>query len=123
MTDDGRPGVAEALEAAIEYLEFARPERRDTAAGVVRARELVASAEAGLQAEQPVPLRAEAAVTSYERLRREVTIDRPFRGLYRDVGADLGSDGPAGGLDPETALAVDGVEVAIERSLQGPDDG
>lgn len=133
------------LEAAIEYLELARLERRDTAAGFVQARELVAYAEAGLQAEQPVPLRgevaelvrseperepprsleelrAEAAVSSYEQLRIEVTLDQTFRQLYRDVDADLGRDGPAGDLDPETALAVAGLEMDIERSLQGPDD-
>lgn len=189
MTDDGKPGVAAALDEAlmethhlanlsgldearqarrrlveaqsassvartrdrldqaIEYLELARMERRDTAAGFVQARELVAYAEAGLQTERPVPLTssptelvrsapereprrtleellAEARVNSFDQLRYDVALDATFDQLRREVADDPERPDPAdrGDLDPEAALELASLEMDIERSLQGPAD-
>lgn len=189
MTDDGKPGVAEALdealmethhlanisgldearlarrrlveaqsatsvhrtrdrlEQAIEYLELARLERRDTAAGFVQARELVAYAEAGLRAERPAPLdrspldllrrtsepesretlaelRADAAVGSFEQLRHDVQLEDTFRELQRQVNDGEFDHEPAddGDLDPEAALSLASLEMDIERSLQDAGD-
>lgn len=135
------------LEQAIEYLELARMERRDTAAGFVQARELVAYAEAGLTRERPVPmtgspvelvrsapererrknlqeLRAEAAVSSYQQLRYDVRLEDTFRTLHREVNEGeiehVPADDPE--LDPEAALELASLEMDIERSLQGTDE-
>lgn len=186
MTDDGKPGVGDALdealmethhlanlsgldeaqlarrrlleaqsatsvertrdrlEQAIEYLELARLERRDTAAGFVQARELVAYAEAGLRSERPVPLtgspeelvrserdpeprqtlqdlRSEVAVNSYEQLRYDVNLDDTFQELHRQLNDDEIEHEPAddGELDVDDALEMASLEMDIERSLQG----
>lgn len=189
MTDDGMPGVKEALdealmethhlanlsnldearlarrrlveaqsassvertrdrlEQAIEYLELARLERRDTAAGFVQARELVSYAEAGLRRERPVPLtgsplelvqsepeperrqtlqelRAEAAVNSFDQLQYDVELQDTFDEMYRQVNAGEIDHEPAddGDLDPDAALELASLEMDIERTIQRPDD-
>jgi len=185
MTDDGHPGVGEALDEAlmethhlanlsgldeaelarrrlieaqsatsvertrdrldqaIEYLELARLERRDTASGFVQARELVAHAQAGLRREQPVPLtgsplelvrakrepehrrtlrelRADAAVSSWEQLQYDVKLEGAFRELQRMVDRGELDHEPAddGEFDPESALELASLEMDIERALQ-----
>lgn len=189
MTDDGMPGVGEALdealmethhlanlsdlhearlarrrlveaqsatsveltrdrlEQAIEYLELARLERRDTAAGFVQARELVSYAQAGLRRERPVPLtgsplelvqseperetrrtlqelRADTAVNSFEQLRYDVELEDTFRELQRQVttGEIDHESADDGDLDPEAALRLASLEMDIERSLQRSGD-
>lgn len=141
------PRTRDRLEQAIEYLELARLERRDTAAGFVQARELVAYAEAGLRDERPVllegspvelvrsepesdtrrtlrELRADAAVNSFEQLQHDVKLEDTFRKLQRQVNRGELDHEPAddGDLDPDAALELADLEMDIERSLQGPGD-
>lgn len=136
------------LGQAVEYLELARLERRDTAAGFVQARELVTYAEAGLRRERPLPLtgsplelvntsleperrrtlqelRSEAAVNSFQQLRYDVNLEGSFRELRRKLKAGEVEHKPAddGELDVDTALELASLEMDIERSLQRPDDG
>jgi hypothetical protein len=139
------------LAQAIEYLELAKLERRDTAAGFVQARELVAYAESGLQREQPIPLtgspadlvrsaevdrepdhrgtlqdlRAERAVNSFEQLRYDVELDDTFQELERLINEGELDHEPAddGDLDVEAALELASLEMDIERSIQRPEHG
>jgi hypothetical protein len=139
------------LRQAIEYLELAKLERRDTAAGFVQARELVAYAESGLQREQPVPLtgspaelvrsaevdrepnhrgtlqdlRAERAVSSFDQLRYDVKLDDTFRELEQLINEGELDHEPAddGELDVEAALDLASLEMDIERSIQRPEHG
>lgn len=107
---EGRAGTRDHLQDAIEYLELARLERRDTAAGFARARSLATEADAALGAERPpvrhsldrllepappagpavdlVARRREAAVTSFEQLRHDVALEEAFSELRDLAGAD-----------------------------------
>jgi len=116
------------LRAASEYLELARVERRDTAAGFAEAQRLALRAEEALGEEAPPPkrpvgellaeepeprrprrrslveLREEAAVNSFEQLRYDVLLDDLFESVRR--GESTAREAPGGDLSPREALAL-----------------
>lgn len=116
------------LRQAAEYLELARVERRDTAAGFAEARRLAVRAEEALgEGDQPlersveellgeapdprqprqrslVDLREEAAVNSFEQLRYDVLLDDLFESVRH--GEPTTREAPAAELDPREALVL-----------------
>jgi hypothetical protein len=117
------------LRQAAEYLELARLERRDTAAGFAEAQRLTTRAESSLREEgalleRPLAgllddgatrprahrrslteLREEAAVGSFEQLRYDVLLDDLFDAVREDE-ASADGDGVPGDVDPEEALRL-----------------
>lgn len=131
------------LDRAVEYLELARLERRDCAAGFVEARELIETAIAGLGTTGRGPvrrspaellaeretrkslqeLRREVASGSFEQLRHEVLLDETFGHLRREAATDGDGGSPEpepdpSDLDVERALALASREMEIAESVQ-----
>lgn len=144
------------LADACEYLELARLERRDAAAGFAAARRYARNAQLILRPETQPPvdgsiaellatdlsderrsledLRREAAVGSYDGLKRDTALELAFAEIRSqasdgvienpnafddgDGGPATNSDGPDSRLDVETALKMASLEVDIRRALQ-----
>lgn len=141
--------VRDLLHDAIEFLELARMERRDAAAGFAKAKRYAIYAESELSHEDHVQsfsverlfddtlvhsthrqsledLRMESRVGSYEELTYEMALEESFQDLRREV---VGADGDGAGrpydeepeeLTIEEALRLANVELTLERQNQQP---